>query len=306
MRYKTLLSVSIIHRYYSKGNGKVFCFEPTEDCARQLGRFSILFRTAADGFVLLFPCEQGKKDMPEHPIDEEVVFDFAIKSKDPYLLNYSELPFISPSSRVYRFSNLKKPKTIENGKMALTVLNGKTDSAIEAELVPLEVGSYGGSRLQNRISFGGISLHVSPEVPRGFGFVSKRQIGNREKRYKVPGRMYQIRIDNRSTYWRYHVISRYSGNDMDSLLIKNENRELSEEGKIRFERSDIKVGEEIGENTVLFVSSDRIPMQEKGYQDIVLCRGEKEIPVIQNLPNPDVKSVACEGGTCFSDIFVYI
>jgi len=112
MRYKTLLSVSIIHRYYSKGNGKVFCFEPTEDCARHLGRFSILFRTAADGFVLLFPCKQGKKDMPEHPIDEEVVFDFAIHSKDPYLLNYSELPFISPSSRVYRFSNLKKPKTI--------------------------------------------------------------------------------------------------------------------------------------------------------------------------------------------------
>ncbi len=362
MKYKELLSVALTHTYFPKGNGQTFRFEPTESCARQMRRFSLMHREIPDGFLVVLPCERGGRDLPVRPIDEEIRFDYAIYSADPYVLNFSNLSLVSPSQNIYHFSNLNQ-KGAPGENSLLTLCADGAESAGERDLAgsrPEEFSEaytddaggvsledekgnimencleFKGNRLFftlghkppglyilkkngeskrrwfvdndlfNKHPFGIVNLHVAPGVIGDYQFVDSRQIGNKREKFAVPGRKYSIKIDARSTRWRYHVTPRFSkDHDLDNLKIKNEanaSSPLKALGVV-FERYK---GEDVGENEAVFISNKPIPSREKGYPSLVLYEGEEEILLIPNLPNPDVSAVSVEEGEAHSDIFVYV
>ncbi len=360
MKYKELLSVTLTHIYFPNGNGRTFRFEPTEGCARQMRRFSLMYRATPDGFKVVYPCRQGSQDLPARPIDEEIRFDYAIYTTDPHLLNYSNLPFTSPAQNIYHFSNLNQ-QTNPSDASSLSLSANGSEQVSENDLAssrpnvfsePYEnVGGaleneagnvmenclefkdnkvfinlhhkpsglytlkengdperrfYVDNALFNSHPFGIVNLHVAQGVIEEYQFVNSGQIGNTEEKLPIPGRDYTIEIDARTTLWRYHVVRKFSkDHDLDKLNIKNEANASSplKAMGVKFEKYE---GEDVGENEAVFISNKPIPSSEKGYSTIVLTKGMEKIPLIPNLPNPDVTAVSVEEGETYSDIFVYI
>ncbi len=138
MRYDKLFSINIGHHYFSEKAGASFVIEPTSDCLEQLRRFSLIFKGGDDSAQVLFPVDEVAGDLyPLRPICEQLSFNFVLKSKDPYLISYSELKMDGLPQNVFHYSNIERdtdnPNLLDNNQLN----TGEPGAEIKPDLIPV-------------------------------------------------------------------------------------------------------------------------------------------------------------------------
>lgn len=116
----TLFEVGLFHNYYKSGISDDFDIEPTALCKNQLLNYGLIFRKTSKGFVVLYELVKDDHGNP-HPlksIEENVKYSFMLKSNNPYLINYSDLPLDSQANQIYNLHNLNN--NMQNGDLLLT------------------------------------------------------------------------------------------------------------------------------------------------------------------------------------------
>lgn len=345
MAYKKLFSIRLTHRYFELGKKGPFAIEPSEDCLKLMRRFSLLFRYSQHGFSVYYKLEEENSELPWQPIDEVCVFTFFIYSEDPYLFNYSSLPFFKPGQRLLYFTNLEKKgrkgKTLSlvasstpfvdvddlvalqrkkfsrnlTKKPEITELRNEAGAdfsnclSLEGEELKVDLSGktpglftlqtaadnkyrfYADNSLRRRVPVGVIRLHVSKEVSAKYRFVNAKLLKKQEPVFLMEPKSYHIQITERSTFWRYYLVSGPDRNiDPEKLVIRNEGKDLS----ISFLKSANPFVLDSGEEAVVFTSSDPIPLREKAYTNLELNVVDElqEQSLIYHLPNPEVSEIS--------------
>lgn len=103
INFNTLFDVDIFHEYYKNGISKDFVIAPSEECKELLSDYRLIFHTTSSGFNVSFSVDEN--DNPVIPIDYQIKLVFHITAKNPYLLNYTNLPIDKIKNTVYYFTN---------------------------------------------------------------------------------------------------------------------------------------------------------------------------------------------------------
>ena len=83
--------------------------EPTEECQSLLNKHRLLFKQTQTGFVVLgevIEVENQSKSYSIIPLTGNLKFSFVAQIKDPYFLNYTNLPLENESPTIYYATNL--------------------------------------------------------------------------------------------------------------------------------------------------------------------------------------------------------
>jgi hypothetical protein len=118
--YEKLFEIKLSHRYYTSGQCADIRIKPTPPCAQLLKDYGLLCVENAEGLTVRYPAIVGPQDqlIPLKPISETIGFAFILQSKNPYLLNFSDLPLNPGPSSVYQFDNLAA--NVQDGKLLLS------------------------------------------------------------------------------------------------------------------------------------------------------------------------------------------
>lgn len=120
IRFAKLYEVEIYHNYYQSQISEDFKIEPTVLCQRQLANYGLLFKTTSKGFVVLYECsdDNAAHPFPIRAIEEDVKFSFILIPKNPFIINYSDLPLESQPNHIYYLHNLNDNS--QNGRLLLS------------------------------------------------------------------------------------------------------------------------------------------------------------------------------------------
>ncbi|MEM7106108.1 MAG: hypothetical protein AAF502_23450 [Bacteroidota bacterium] len=101
--YKGLLVLRMRHSYYRDANPSDLSIVPTTETLETLRDHDLLYKAFNDGFAILYSTE--KTGQLIDLMEEDFRLTFFINNTDPYLINYTELPFTGPD-QFYSFNNL--------------------------------------------------------------------------------------------------------------------------------------------------------------------------------------------------------
>jgi len=125
IQFQPLIDVEILHNYYASKRIPDLEIIPTRACRQLLRNYGLLFRKKNNGFTVQYEViDSGNGNPhPQKPITESTRFSFTLQSKNPYLVSFSDLPFVAPSNRIYYLSNLNN-----NPQNSSLLLTSKTSS----------------------------------------------------------------------------------------------------------------------------------------------------------------------------------
>jgi hypothetical protein len=115
--FKRLFSVNLCHRYYENRLSNDFLIVPTALTQNRMRDYGLLFRQTATGMTVLYE-ENPNQEGPRKALQESLRFSFMLQSRNPWLLNYSDLPLDLPPGQLYCLNNLKD--NVQDGQLLLT------------------------------------------------------------------------------------------------------------------------------------------------------------------------------------------
>lgn len=87
-----------------------FDIYPTPECQKVLNSHNCVFKPTSQGIIIGVRAEGDDQNPPNispfNPFGDDQVFTFVIQLKDMGFMNYTALPFIGSSGKIYVFSNL--------------------------------------------------------------------------------------------------------------------------------------------------------------------------------------------------------
>jgi len=95
--YQPLCRVVMRHAYFTDGSLRELATAPTPATAERLRRAGLLFRSQADGFVVL--CTSA--GLPPVALQSVFPLVFSLVPRDPYFANYSDLPLLVGPAHTY-------------------------------------------------------------------------------------------------------------------------------------------------------------------------------------------------------------
>lgn len=361
IQFDILFEVEIYHNYYNSGISEDFNIVPTSISQKILRNYGLLFRKTSKGFVVLYEYVlELEQKHPLKPIEENIKFSFILQSKNPYLINYSNLPLDKKPNQIYRLHNLNDNQ--QNGNLLLTSddtinhvsqndrieikpqlfqysfesLNETAEMEILDELrnpVPkskrnvaivdgilnylvnlqsFAPGKYilkvdGDQKLEFYSSdelvgknnvFGVIDIFRNDSVPNLYQFTKPNN--------DVKQKTYQVKIDNRMTYWKYYIVLKYRVKDVKpddfSLTYPDSNGT-----NVKFESLN---KEELADGTVTFpfLSNIELPLKQVPVKGIKLDKTNSNGNRLEiaNLPIPSVKTLTKIKNELYSNMYVYI
>ncbi|MDH3974157.1 MAG: hypothetical protein OEV42_07745 [Deltaproteobacteria bacterium] len=131
IEFDKLLEVNFYHNYYRAEKGEDFEVEPTALCQKELKNYGLLFKKISRGFVVLYELTDdglGGKE-PLRAIDGKVRLSFMLKSRNPYLLNYSDLPLDSKFHHIYCLHNVNDNQ--QSGDLLLSSATDKNHLSLD-------------------------------------------------------------------------------------------------------------------------------------------------------------------------------
>jgi hypothetical protein len=125
IQFNSLFDVEILHNYYQSGHVQNLDIIPSVTCQRLLTNFGLLFKKTSKGFTVLYEIidESNGDSHPLKPITENVRFTFLLQSRNPYLVNFSDLPLQTPANHLFYLNNMNNNP--QNSKL---LLSAKTSS----------------------------------------------------------------------------------------------------------------------------------------------------------------------------------
>jgi hypothetical protein len=176
--YRTLFTVNILHNYYSENKTSDLVLVPTARSLALAKKLGLIIKTTENGAVVLFDSDKTDSLLYELDHNPSVKFSFQAYSKNPFFLNFTNLPIEQKNSVLY-FSNEQGRK--EEGNEYLlhnssyvgeedfqTLLNGSLK--VEAEGNEKEVEVYdvlGNLVYTSKISANGVGYIDSKMLPEG-------------------------------------------------------------------------------------------------------------------------------------------
>lgn len=136
IQFDKLFEVEIYHNYYSSGISQDFLIEPTIACQNQLKDYGLIFRQTGKGFAVFYEVAEngGGIHHPLKPIVEDAKFSFLLTSRNPYVINYTNLPLATQSNQMYYLHNLNNNQ--QNNQLLLTS-DATTEFLSEHDLIEL-------------------------------------------------------------------------------------------------------------------------------------------------------------------------
>lgn len=123
--FQVLFEIELIHEFYEPEKNirfaKDLAIEPTPFCFDLLRDCGFLFRKKPNGFSVLADALKEKSNgyTLKKPIESQLIFSFFLLTKNPYLLNFSELPLMENHGQmIYRVHNLQN--NIKEKQLLLT------------------------------------------------------------------------------------------------------------------------------------------------------------------------------------------
>ncbi|MCB9351334.1 MAG: hypothetical protein H6573_28110 [Lewinellaceae bacterium] len=120
--YQRLVELRIWHDYFSSEDliperaprdyevNFLFDIQPSDDTRKLLANYRLLWRQTPYGILIGTEIKAGNPTQTLIKIEEKLKFAFVLSLKDPYLLNYSNLPLDLNEPRLYVFDNFSGNK----------------------------------------------------------------------------------------------------------------------------------------------------------------------------------------------------
>lgn len=130
-QFETLLEVEIFHNYYQSKICEDLDIEPTPSCSNQLKNYGLLYRKTAQGFTIYYNKSALEKDKDGKfisliPVADNIQLSFVLMSKNPFLVNFSDLPLDKKRNQIYCLNNLNDNSDVQTKQLLLT---SETNSA---------------------------------------------------------------------------------------------------------------------------------------------------------------------------------
>jgi hypothetical protein len=136
IQFNTLFEVAVSHDYHGSGLNEDFDIGPTDLCSSKLRNHALLFRKTRKGFSILYESlidDQGISQTLK-TIEDSVRFSFVMRSRNPYLINYSDLPLENRPGGIYLMHNQNKD---ESGSEILLTADTNTSYMSQKDIAEL-------------------------------------------------------------------------------------------------------------------------------------------------------------------------
>lgn len=250
--FGTLFTVVFEHGYFTGSRLECMAVSPDQQSAASIQRNGLLFKPLKNGFTVLYETSMaGKVRTREAVLQQTVELRFSIALNDPYFFNYTDLDHKDMTGSLCYFNN--------TSHAAGTLHAGEWVS--DKEVVTVKSVNDG--------SF------VKP-----FGLIDVRISEGLSEQYT-------IRFRERSTYWRYLVISQHL-KDLNSPAV------LGNSGSFKGPESMLLPDKR---SALAFVSANPIGMKESGNDTFQLVENYDPVAgkykvVLKTLPVPDVRAIS--------------
>ncbi|MBS1635990.1 MAG: hypothetical protein JST26_08700 [Bacteroidetes bacterium] len=253
--YKILFSVKFRHGYFADSSFRGLKAFPDESTLIYMRNHAIVFKETGDGFQVIYECraeeaETGRTSL----LDSPDKLRFILKLEDPSFFNYTAIQPSSLTSSVFYFQN---PRSSDRAAPEL------------------HVGDYVSGADMRALSDLDTAFFVKP-----FGLIDIQL-------YKDLPEMFFIRFLEKSTYWRY-------------LLVSDHLRELSApavaSADIVFKGPSELILPD-NKKAIAFESVERIPLSQRSKQTFQLLENfdiaqRKGRVILRVLPVPDIHIIS--------------
>jgi hypothetical protein len=286
VKYIPLLNVNILHLFFlNKGLTEysamddeakarqlgnynlqsVFSVIPTSETLLKLNGYNLVFKVSNAGFAIWSKVE-GVDTTPFIPLEDDLDFTFLLQKKDPVFYNYTGLK-MEDAGKLYYLSNRKLaseaasfpliPK--EGGNTKLDEQYILSADGQESELKQLQLNEKTNLFALVRIFMKGDNSSLNVTDAQG--------------KIQNPATVFEIRLDNRKTTWRYIFktnqqvtggddVKKEGGNS--KILITKAEQPLTQNGFISIELD----GAELPNPGIRFIKPDTI--NNKYYSEIYM------------------------------------
>lgn len=115
--YKTLLTISNQHAYFTGGKLTDWQLVPSPETARQLRRFRMIFKQYLGDYLLSYQADASGD--PMLTATEGALFHFYLYVQDPAFINYTDLPAKPAAADIYYVSNSDGPGTLSMSSLPI-------------------------------------------------------------------------------------------------------------------------------------------------------------------------------------------
>lgn len=245
---KLLIDLQLKHDFFQELKAGYFDIVPDEDSMKLLKQSAILFRKLSNGFQLYV----NEKSKWLASIDAtNLSLRFLFYCKDPYFLNYTDLPFYSPRKHIIYASDLDESLTEKVNASHILPIQSTFNLSVEDTSETISMEQPNGN-IQNTLAiekaanitipcpYEGDKLHIkqeaetiatiypeTTEVLNALGVIHFH-IAAAEILNATTARNYTLHFSTRSTFWRYYLVN--SQDKYEKCLIEND--------RVIFEKAD--------------------------------------------------------------------
>ena len=124
MQFKKIIEFTYCHDYFEAGSmPSLFSIEPLAQSRELMNDYGFIFRQTNNGFYMAAKCSDSNGHVTAPP--KENLVTVALYAIDPYLLNYTELPYIKPSEKLFYGSNLSGVVVEANNVLTSATIKSK-------------------------------------------------------------------------------------------------------------------------------------------------------------------------------------
>lgn len=307
--YDTILSLTLLHNYYTNGFTPDFVIEPTAATKRWLNNHRWIFRNTAQGFFI--GCDNLAMDMLPFILAEETVgLSFVLRLNNDSFMNFTDLPSKLGSKDIYYLYSqpITEEMAIETIALypqlftyELTAAGDTTDLQVvdpEGNLrIDETIEGSPGQQLSTSINLEnyapGLYRFMVTDQPDEDIYITNESSGNgifglaeitlpADFDPQIDGN-YQFQFNARSSVWEYHLLlsKDYNGYNLaiqDTL------------GTDTFTETEVPLNYDEGSRSV-FASQDPILYQETGKRGLRLAINSVEgNRRYDHLPNPAIRN----------------
>lgn len=192
-QYHTLFHVNMLHAFYADTFVRDLYVEPTQDTARLMRQYGLIFRSNQGSFSVAYMYETGKAPVLAY-LNELVPLRFILRNRNPYFLHITDLPFFNTQDQRLYLTNLGKSATEGAVPLSAAATVGEIDllpTSSQLLLLPFSASDLGV-----------IDLFVGKDANPLIAPPSTQPDVLR------PTSQYALSFAARSTHWRYYIVPR--------------------------------------------------------------------------------------------------
>jgi hypothetical protein len=339
--YNKLFTIRLMHEYYADNVCKDFIIRPTTSTQKLLRNYGILFKSLANGAVLLYEASDNS-GTPKFPIDTAIGLRFGLYLQNPLFPNFTDVTFSSDTSAIHYFNNLNpaiagQEHTIIDYATKISAplpLTTKWLNLIKEDPSAAYVVLKDADDTTYKLGFNKTLDELKVDMSNYFeGTYSVQQYNksgtplgsshtfyyNKDLNGKMPYALFEVFLDDsynpvnpvtylfnfksRETIWRYNILKNEASPPTTSGDFDVAKLKITHEPDVNADKITF-LADTNSSNPITFTSSEKVKFSEKSFDKIRLYKNSSIL--LTNLPNATADKLNFDGGSWVSDIYVYV